>query len=86
MPPGECCQTGIIAAAVSPPRNSSKYASLKEEARRFSRDGIDAMFRDEEGDAVVFVSDWGLQRATVWSSVAGHPAVRHVDHRLVSQC
>ena len=75
MPPAECCQSRIVASALSPDQNSSIYAYRKEESRRFAQKSLGAMFAADV-DALLFVSDWGMERAINWAASANYPAVR----------
>ncbi len=82
MPPGDCCQAGIVASAVSPPRNSSRYVFLRDEFRRFEHEGIAALFANDSVDALVFVFNWGFKEATIWSAEGGYPMVSRNDYPL----
>ena len=79
MPPEQCCQSRILASALSPDRHSPIYAYRKEMTGRFALKTLGTMFTDDV-DALLFVSDWGMERAINWVATANYAAVRNLPY------
>lgn len=76
MPPGECCQEGLVRALASDPHSAHCVNSALHLDRIVRQDGLDYIFKTYDIDAILVSLELGHMKMHEYAGAAGYPAVR----------